>query len=719
MPKAHGSVGSETGGATVLKRNQACHQCRRRKLKCDARRPCSTCVRSHKHARDHAQPGANLPEKPECTFDEVATTETLSAPSDSPKNRFERLETRIKELEALLSQKEQEIPPDANPPGSSAPSSTQNSPSSIQSVPLTSRSGSASTMSFPSDLESLLSPSTLDVNAQMVNPYFCNENSGLIGDASVGTDTPLLSSSMDIMWSHWPVNLPHPELIRHLVEMFFLFHPHASRLFHRGTFIASLSYPPDHPDFPITPILHAICAVSAIYTAAGGPRTDAADFSYEGQFAQPDLPDTFAEQQATHAKEAVERYLNRGQHLIQCVQTYVLLMWYYWCHSKWVELYTCSGQSLRVAIPLGLNICPPFCSLHKSSPRLSIISPPRTPIEDETRRNTFWLAYAVDRQHGSGTGWALSLDDDDIAQVFPVTMEQFELGIPVNYNVRQWCHVREAVLFHPPDITDSFTLYIKSTMILSFIKSFNHRYRIKSNLGDVKFLPVENLAIQGYGDQLDIRSCPAFLELDQLLVSFRSSFPSNLKDPFRQGLVDSHLYTTFLTLHVSIILLHEPHSNVHRANCTSAAKILESARMILDLIYAVWSTNYDIGLLDYFCPFCWYLAGRVFSRFLRAAQDAGHVQQMETLRAELDFVRMALGKMAERLPLSHRYHKMLDACILEVCDTAVVYSSPADGRPVPAVTDQRLRAGTSVTQTSAPQHDMAHFLKIIDLDPQP
>jgi hypothetical protein len=63
---------------------------------------------------------------------------------------------------------------------------------------------------------------------------------------------------------------------------------------------------------------------------------------------------------------------------------------------------------------------------------MSIIPPPRTPIEDETRRNTFWLAYAVDRQHGSGTGWALSLDDDDIAQVFPVTMEQFELGVSMN-----------------------------------------------------------------------------------------------------------------------------------------------------------------------------------------------------------------------------------------------------------------------------------------------
>jgi len=262
------------------------------------------------------------------------------------------------------------------------------------------------------------------------------------------------------------------------------------------------------------------------------------------------------------------------------------------------------------------------------------------------------------------------------------------------------------VLFHPPDITDSFTLYIKSTMLLSFVKNFNHRYRIKSNLGDARFLPARNFATQVYGDQPDIRSSPAFLELDQLLMSFRSSFPGNLKDPFRNGQVDTHLYTTFLTAHVSMILLHEPHANLDR-NCTSAAKILESARAILELIYAMWSTNYDIGLLDYFCSFCWYLAGQCFGRFLHVAQEAACVQQIDTLRAELDFVRMALSKMAERVPLSYRYQRMLDA----------VHLSLADGRPVSTVSDQQLLA--NVSQASANHPDVAYFLKINNINPQP
>jgi hypothetical protein len=44
--------------------------------------------------------------------------------------------------------------------------------------------------------------------------------------------------------------------------------------------------------------------------------------------------------------------------------------------------------------------------------------------------------------------------------------------------------------------------------------------------------------------------------------------------------------------------------NFDRPHCISSTKAVESARAILNLIYAVWSTNYDIGLLDYFCPVC-------------------------------------------------------------------------------------------------------------------
>jgi hypothetical protein len=52
------------------------------------------------------------------------------------------------------------------------------------------------------------------------------------------------------------------------VEVFFVFHPHANRLFHSTNFMGTLALPPSHPKFPSTPVLHAICAIGSLYTAA-------------------------------------------------------------------------------------------------------------------------------------------------------------------------------------------------------------------------------------------------------------------------------------------------------------------------------------------------------------------------------------------------------------------------------------------------------------------
>lgn len=49
------------------------------------------------------------------------------------------------------------------------------------------------------------------------------------------------------------------------------------------------------------------------------------------------------------------------------------------------------------------------------------------------RRNAFWLAYAVERQHGCGNGWALSLDDQDISQLLPLRGDQFENSVILHY----------------------------------------------------------------------------------------------------------------------------------------------------------------------------------------------------------------------------------------------------------------------------------------------
>ena len=51
-------------------------------------------------------------------------------------------------------------------------------------------------------------------------------------------------------------------------------------------------------------------------------------------------------------------------------------------------------------------------------------------------------------------------------------------------------------------------------------------------------------------------------------------------------------------------MLHEPHADIQLSGCISAFNILTAARAILDLIYEIWSTSFDITLLDTFCSVC-------------------------------------------------------------------------------------------------------------------
>ncbi|KIJ68342.1 hypothetical protein HYDPIDRAFT_146307 [Hydnomerulius pinastri MD-312] len=718
MPKVPSTSSPPTGcnGGSVLKRNQACHQCRRRKLHSDAKRPCSTCVRSHSHAVAHAQPEAQLPPYPECTFDEVAGVDPSGACSETPKTRYERLESRIcvflilscqdlsslpiaVELEALLKQKEDGAASSGSPSDSPAPSAS---------------SANLKTPDISSPPANLSSSTSHIVDSFNVNGLHIPIDPNIMGgDLSMfemlnggAMEDNMLPPRLGILWPHWPPHLPRPDLLRHIVEAFFVFHPHATRLLNMSSFMASLSLPPDHPDFPSPPVLHAICAVGSMYTIAANSQEPSSDDTHHLSDADKSDSSGFAEQQAAYAKEQIDKYLVSGRRTVQCLQANVILSWYYWSHAKWVELFACTGQSLRVSVPLGLNLCPPFHALNTTVQSMSIIPAAHTVVEDETRRNTFWLAYAIDRQHGAGNGWALSLDDDDIAQLLPAPQAKLDAGIPVKTEARQWSHFEDTFLIHPLEITDSFTLYIKSMMIISRIKTFNLRFRVKENLGD----PGSLITRTTWANVPDIRSAPTFRQLEDLVTSFRSSFPNEFKDPFLNGCMDTHLYTAHLTLHASIILLHEPHSNTKSSICTSAMKILHAARGILDLIYAVWSTNHDIGLLDLFCPFCWYLAGRVFGRFLKAAQDANSIQQIETLQGELEFIRMALGKIGERIPLSSRYQKMLDVCIVEVCGPSVDITVPVNGVPVRTVADDSLLG--RVAQTSMPSYDLGTFMKL-------
>jgi len=459
--------------------------------------------------------------------------------------------------------------------------------------------------------------------------------------------------------------------------MFFVSHPHATRLFHAPSFIASLSLPPTHPKFPIPPVLHAICAVSTLYTAAvsSPPLPNYSEVALNEIFQQryrtrDGRPDSFAEEQARWARETIDKYLFIGENLVQVLQANVLLSWYFWCHAKWVEVFIASGHSLRMLVPLGLNMCPPFHSISKVLRGASILPPSRTVVEDETRRNVFWLAYATDRTTSLSNGWAHGIDDEDVAQLLPVRGDQFNKGDLVAPHERQWAHSKDVCLIHPAGQTDAFTLYIKGTSLISRVKGFNLRFRSKNYAGDPTYRVETDIS-----DSIDPRTTQAFKDLDNTVLSFRASFPAHLRNPINGSVVDPHLYCASLYPHACTIILHDPHADVGKSGCISALRILTAARAILDLIYAVWSTSYNTTLMDLSCTFCWFMSGQVLIRFLKAAQETNSQDQILTLRTELEFVRLAISKVGERIPLAYMYAKLLHNTTVDTCGPSIGLTS--------------------------------------------
>ena len=49
------------------------------------------------------------------------------------------------------------------------------------------------------------------------------------------------------------------------------------------------------------------------------------------------------------------------------------------------------------------------------------------------------------------------------------------------------------------------------------------------------------------------------------------------------------------------ILLHDPHMETQKQQCASVRKVFEGAHGVLNQLYAIWTTSYDLTLLDNFC----------------------------------------------------------------------------------------------------------------------
>lgn len=171
--------------------------------------------------------------------------------------------------------------------------------------------------------------------------------------------------------NNWPLDLPPPEILLHLIDTLFLCNPLFTRLVHRPSFMPNLLLNPNDPRFPSVAFLHAICALGSLYSSdlaqrfqrtTQGSSVDVRAFGYSYPAYNPfsygeELKnlDNFSEEQASMARALSQMDVGLGRRMLECVQCTILLGWYY-------VSFSCSVHTAQILIPL-------FCAF--STPLLS------------------------------------------------------------------------------------------------------------------------------------------------------------------------------------------------------------------------------------------------------------------------------------------------------------------------------------------------------------
>lgn len=93
-------------------------------------------------------------------------------------------------------------------------------------------------------------------------------------------------------------------------------------------------------------------------------------------------------------------------------------------------------------------------------------------------------------------------------------------------------------------------MYIKCSLLMSRVKNFNTRYKALAFAGDPSVVPVIDGNSESGNFRTSPRTSPMFLELDNLILTFKNKFPAHLKTPFADDKIDFYLYSAWNILHL-------------------------------------------------------------------------------------------------------------------------------------------------------------------------
>ncbi|KAK2755908.1 hypothetical protein FQN54_005704 [Arachnomyces sp. PD_36] len=363
-----GNTQNEEDNAQVPRPKRiACVICRKRKLRCDGKKPsCGTCSRlGH-----------------DCAYDEVRR-------KSGPKRGYvKQLEARLAQVETLLKTQEPSRPAKAPSPEAPPPNDPQDPNGPFHGVP--------DLPMFPDGMEDVTSL-PLDNpfgDSQQTMPSLTDPSLGFGGDFSwemigLGLEEPL----------------PSQDVIDELHQIYFeKIHP-SIPIIHRPRYLAAMNLAPSmRPPVCLRYIMwcHAAC-----------------------------ITDKYAPLQKLFYQRArkymeMDTIKGQGESMVTVAhaQCWILFSNYEFKQISFPRAWMSAGSSVRLANMMGLH------RQDNLTPEVKQPIPaPRDWTEKEERRRTFWMAFCQDRYASIGTGWPMLIDEKDILTNLPSSEDAFLNGI--------------------------------------------------------------------------------------------------------------------------------------------------------------------------------------------------------------------------------------------------------------------------------------------------
>jgi hypothetical protein len=591
------------------------------------------------------------PTEPQCSYDPV---EGLSlAPDTDPLEKIKQLETEISQLkDRLVLQQQHQHPPTTARGSTSSPLSQQASTASPSLSPsfrtATSSSSSPSSdsavagpssiklPSTPMALMNLISPESPETLIRRKQEFEQIQNISLRGKDS--------QRYMDLLVRGWNPDLPEPATLNHYIETFFRCDPCAFHVLHRPSLLAALSFPPKDSRFPHSAILHAICACASRWS----PTTQT---SLSGDTRR----DEFAEFHAGKTRQYIDKTMASGDDIFPVMQACTLLSWFFFHEGRWVEVWVFAGFQTRVAIPLRLNN--PGTLAPNNMSEGQYLAPPKSALELEGRRRTWWMTVMFDRIVSMG-GWVHAVDERDIGTEFPVTNLDYENGAEVPSNPQDII-TTNVFTIHPPEYTDSYLLLLKAVILFGRVTEFNVRNNLRQKTAPHRTTNPFLL--------------PGFEELDSLVSSrFLGSLPGHYRmhkgvgDVLGLNSLDTDLYMVHILPHAATITLHNPYIEFTDPDCLSTQRCVRAAKAILDAYYSLSTTSLDISRLHPLVTICWYLAAAVQVQLCKYFIELGDSANESTVWGEINVLRFAMLEFGSRSPIGCRQERLLQGLMREI-----------------------------------------------------